>query len=795
MLFKYLVQATKFGHRMNTGASTLRNGRAQRPLVEVLEGRALLTGSIQYGPATASLALDTPAAQDSSQQNQQINSSGALESSYVNGIDDSYANASIGPGGDSSYYLANSQFDLSLGVESFYPAGYPPFSYPTNAVGSYRVSGTIQADPKNPNAIVYVEVDVYWTPFSSYNRGQTNNLPSVQASFTLQGSEGQAASFSGSDTNSTPGDNTQIPTPTILAFKPGDTFTFTMTGSLSTSVPDVQGGGELGVGLNVVPQSALPQIETSSLSWDDQSGGVDFGYQVTGTLPANSAVDFYWASGPSAADELESQPLYSSPASGLGSGSYGIFNVPASSLGTPPAGAEYLLAVAHAGPANPQTDSVMSLAYDPEVTITAKYNGSSDPGTIGRFLAIPGLLSDEVFTTTLSDSLAALRPQVEDLVGGQILLTQPNVDSSGNWDGKTYVAAFDPGTLSAPTPMTALAEIGDQPLADDQVNIDVQPLPSWYSSLSDASVKFDPVADLYTLSGTAANLNTPSDGDIIPSDVPIIGGQQNGASLGIIVSATAPLSVSSSPQITATDALTITIQNTTVLQITVSPSYEFNPDGPITGSFSVGGGSTLNPETLEMDGGLSMTIDADVGYKATLPLIPSGLPSVVGIFLVTYELDLINSISVGAHVVLNFPSTGQGSEIELGAGSYLQLQDTASLRGQIDIGWFVPPQFLGPLAGLLNTRVPGIFGGSSLALPALDLELAITGSVSLHVRATYSGNPLNPVPTLGSFGGSVNAQVAAQLQFIIGNENLLGTSPFTIQIFPGTLPYVFGDGP
>ena len=104
----------------------------------------------------------------------------------------------------------------------------------------------------------------------------------------------------------------------------------------------------------------------NSLSWDPNQGGVDFGYQVSGgPLPANSSVDFYWASGPSEADELEDQPMiYSSSATGLSTGSYGTY-IPASSLGTAPAGAEYLLAVAHSGPANAQTDSVMSVAYDP----------------------------------------------------------------------------------------------------------------------------------------------------------------------------------------------------------------------------------------------------------------------------------------------------------------------------------------------------------------------------------------------------------------------------------------------
>ena len=63
----------------------------------------------------------------------------------------------------------------------------------------------------------------------------------------------------------------------------------------------------------------------------------------------------------------------------------------------------------------------------------------------------------------------------------------------GKLGRKTYVAAFDPGTLSGPTPMSALAKIGDTSLADDQVNLDVQPLPDWIKALKNSDPpKFTP---------------------------------------------------------------------------------------------------------------------------------------------------------------------------------------------------------------------------------------------------------------------------------------------------------------
>jgi hypothetical protein len=110
---------------------------------------------------------------------------------------------------------------------------------------------------------------------------------------------------------------------------------------------------------NDVAPLALPQITLNSTSWDSQQGGVDFSYQVQGgALPAGSAVDFYWASGPTEADELGG-PVYSLLASGLAAGGSGT--VPPGDLATPPTGAAYLLAVAHSGPADAKTDSVIPL--------------------------------------------------------------------------------------------------------------------------------------------------------------------------------------------------------------------------------------------------------------------------------------------------------------------------------------------------------------------------------------------------------------------------------------------------
>jgi hypothetical protein len=105
-----------------------------------------------------------------------------------------------------------------------------------------------------------------------------------------------------------------------------------------------------------------PQITMTDLQWNKNGGGVNFSYQVeNGPLPDGSSVDFYWATGPDEQDKLGGQ-VFSSPASGLSTDSYGPYIVKPSDLDAPPDDATYLLAVAHAGLPNAQTDSVESLA-------------------------------------------------------------------------------------------------------------------------------------------------------------------------------------------------------------------------------------------------------------------------------------------------------------------------------------------------------------------------------------------------------------------------------------------------
>ena len=107
----------------------------------------------------------------------------------------------------------------------------------------------------------------------------------------------------------------------------------------------------------------LNPISPTDLHWDTTKGGVDFSYTVSGgDLPADSTVDFYWATGPSTSDEIGGAVLTASVADAPGT--YGPLYESAAGLGPAPDGAKYLLAVPDVGGQEDDTDAV-SVAYDP----------------------------------------------------------------------------------------------------------------------------------------------------------------------------------------------------------------------------------------------------------------------------------------------------------------------------------------------------------------------------------------------------------------------------------------------
>ena len=103
------------------------------------------------------------------------------------------------------------------------------------------------------------------------------------------------------------------------------------------------------------------QATTPTFSSD---GGVDYGYQINGTLPQATTVDLDWASG-TTVDTVIGDPIVST-ATETAEGMYDLNATPAQ-LGTPPPGATDLLVVADPdnliSPADPSKVASLSLSY------------------------------------------------------------------------------------------------------------------------------------------------------------------------------------------------------------------------------------------------------------------------------------------------------------------------------------------------------------------------------------------------------------------------------------------------
>jgi hypothetical protein len=129
--------------------------------------------------------------------------------------------------------------------------------------------------------------------------------------------------------------------------------------------------GNFDASTSITALSYNPHILPTSLGFDASLGGVDLAYQVSDSpVLQDTKVSLYWSSTAQFADVIGGAVFSKDVPAGTMIGSNGPYNVPASSLGTPPHGATYLLAVTD--PANvlgnfDPSINVKSLAYNSQV--------------------------------------------------------------------------------------------------------------------------------------------------------------------------------------------------------------------------------------------------------------------------------------------------------------------------------------------------------------------------------------------------------------------------------------------
>jgi hypothetical protein len=521
----------------------------------------------------------------------------------------------------------------------------------------------------------------------------------------------------------------------------------------------------------------LPDLAVTSLAFNAAQGGVDFGYTISGAdLSTPTTVGLYWSADDHFDKGQDRNAFVNGPiATQTAQTTRGpvLLHVDRSDLTAPPPDAKYLLAVIdpdNTVAESDETNNVLPSAYSPAETVTAKYDGDPDPATIGRFFTAPNVLTDETFTIQLSDSLAALRPDVVTVTVGSMLTlpAHPKKGLLGSWDGRTYETDnFDPGTLDQSTPLHVAAIRGSSTLVEDDATLSVQPLPDWVMALRGWNVSFDrngsgPGAGAYVFDGFLPDLSIGGTIFTVPKDVPLIGGQTVGGHVGFEVRAIAPLSVASTPTWEAGLQADLTL-GTASLPIVILPPRVSGDDDQW--SLTVKPGGTLDPVTLTEPGGFSLTVGYD--SKVATPLekmlfdeqafvLPFGIP-------VELEFTVAAALDVMLHAHAHFAVDPLlGAEL-LPDETYFGLGVKGDLSAKAQGGWF-PPAWV---QNFLNMRRGGSFSVVTFALRD-TMAVEISADAEAHVAAS-----LGQISFSGAqFKGDASVSNTLDLIFQIGNTTI-----------------------
>jgi len=211
-----------------------------------------------------------------------------------------------------------------------------------------------------------------------------------------------------------------------------------------------------------------PVIAATTPTWNTTDGGVDYGYTIgSAGLSIATTVDLDWASG-TTVDSVIGSPIISTTTA-TAQGTYQLHATP-SQLGTPPAGATYLLVVADPGnlvsPADPS--KVASLALTSITATTPTWNTTIGGVDYGYTIGSAGLSQ-----TTTVDLDWASGTTVNTVIGSPITSTT-TATAQGTYQlhatpsdlgtppaGATYLLVVaDPGNLVSPADPSKVASLG-----------------------------------------------------------------------------------------------------------------------------------------------------------------------------------------------------------------------------------------------------------------------------------------------------------------------------------------------
>lgn len=204
---------------------------------------------------------------------------------------------------------------------------------------------------------------------------------------------------------------------------------------------------------------AASDIAATHLAWNPVAGGVDFSYEITGTLPRPTTAALYWARGERPSDVLGG-PIVSVPIDPSDAAFVPIINVSAETLGTPPPGATHLLLITDPDDfiheSNEDNNSLALPIELPDIAILSAT--TEDSHSVTYTAEITGRAIDQPFQVSIYRSSDDQLDDGDVLLGSQTISVATPGLYSMRWEGDLPINPARPYILVVADADNAIAE-------------------------------------------------------------------------------------------------------------------------------------------------------------------------------------------------------------------------------------------------------------------------------------------------------------------------------------------------
>lgn len=509
-------------------------------------------------------------------------------------------------------------------------------------------------------------------------------------------------------------------------------------------------GTASGSGIQLEAKVLSAEIDVKHLEWNVANGGAEFRYEIKNAdLPDDAKIQLFWADDNGVYGTIGNavHEMFATKAVGT----YDVF-VPSGKLSAPPPGATQIVVIADVDNQINEDDEDNNTkwkAYNPSLTVNAKYDGNLDENIFGRYFTGVAI-SDQSFTVRLSDELTALRPTVELKVGTTKLTLTQQADKheykSTNFDVAKLTKDADV-TVTVTLNKKTLTKTDGTPL-HDKMKIDMEVVPKWMTiALKGLKKSFDTAAKEYLFEGALVDLSTSKLSKLaIPKTISFGGGYASGVDVHFDARVKASIDAAKEPEVTGHATASATFLGHSLAS--------FDETLPSNGKFGVN--IDLNNQTLAIDSG-SFTF-LDNGSKQ-LNLFENKAFKINKLALFDYTSHVVGNVTYDMDLKVVFKADGSIDA----AQSRLNLTFNSQLSGSIDPHLADGAANVKKVLDVLQTaNLPQlIFDAVKNALqslgvvPTVDLTAAVAGNIDVSATVALSGKPSKITPAVKSFSGQV----------------------------------------